>query len=508
MKVVTAEQMRVIDERTIHDLGISADDLMLQAGRAMAEIARAQFAPARVAIVCGKGNNAGDGFVVARELACDGIEVDVLLMEPRESYTGAAENALARLGDTRARIHNVDENSLEPLRGADLIIDALVGTGIRGPLRDRYAKAAEIINLARRPVLCVDVPSGLGDYSSADDAHIVRGTVTVTIGLPKQSLLSTAGIAHAGDVVVAPIQFPAELTNDPQLTLNWAPNVELKSWLPARAADSNKGNFGHVGVVAGSAPYAGAAILVARGALRAGCGLVTIFCTAEINPIFKVALPEATSVIVPSQSGGFLDGTSASAITDHAERLSVLAVGPGLGTDQGQHALLRYLLQACKRPMVIDADAISLLAKDVALLLRLRVLRDCVLTPHPGEMGRLLGRSAGEVQAGRNGALAEAVQRTGVTVALKGASTLIGKPDGQTWMIRGGTSALAKGGTGDVLTGVIASLMAQGLAGWQAALIAASAHVQAGIACARDHGERGVLASEVADYIPRIMDRW
>jgi NAD(P)H-hydrate epimerase len=282
----------------------------------------------------------------------------------------------------------------------------------------------------------------------------------------------------------------------------------LKSWLPVRAADSNKGNFGHVGVVAGSAPYAGAAILVARGALRAGCGLVTIFCTAELNPIFKIALPEATSVIVPSASEAYLDGTSATAIMDHAERLSVLAVGPGLGSDAPQHALLRYLLHTCKRPMVLDADAITLLSKDATLLPRLKVLRDCVLTPHPGEMGRLLGRPAAEVQAGRHGALAEAVQRTGVAVVLKGASTLIGKPDGQTWTIRGGTSALAKGGTGDVLTGVIASLMAQGLPGWQAAVVAASAHMQAGIACAGEHGERGVLASEVADYVPRILDRW
>ncbi|MGI8907285.1 MAG: NAD(P)H-hydrate dehydratase [Candidatus Sumerlaeaceae bacterium] len=509
MKIATADQMRAVDERTIGEFGISADALMLEAGRAVAAAIRSRFAPARVAIVCGKGNNAGDGFVVAHELCCDGVEVDVLCMESAESYQGAACRTLARLTGTQVRVQPLEqESTADVLSQCELVVDALLGTGIHGPLLERYASAAQAINHSRRPVVCIDIASGLGEFSIKPDAIVVKGTLTVAIGLPKLSQFSRPGIESSGELLVAPIQFPHELLQNDELQLNWARVDELRGWLPKRAIDSNKGTFGSVGVVAGSAQFAGAAILLARAALRAGCGLVTIFCPAELNAIYKVALPEATTWIVPSKDGQSLDSSSAESILEKAKQLSVLAMGPGLGTGDEQRELLIRVLGNCSKPVILDADAITLVAAHEELRGLLKRLPDCVLTPHPGEMGRLISKGAAEVQIDRVAAVDEATKQLGIAVLLKGAGTLLGRPDGQKWIVRGGTSALAKGGTGDVLSGVIASLVAQGMPCWQALVAAATAHVEAGVVCAEKSGERGVLAGEVADEIPRVFASW
>lgn len=513
MKAVTADQMRRIEERTQAEFGISARELMHKAGVAVARQAVRRFSPRRVCIVCGKGNNGGDGFVAARELHTLGAAVDVIALSPADSLAETARWAFQQM--RQAGLDSRGPEDLEQtLARADLVIDAVLGLGLRGPAHGAAAQAIERINRAAAPVLSVDLPSGLGEFPfPPEGACIAKAQVTVTIGLPKAALLTMPGAEYTGEVLVEPIQFPRPLLEDPDLDLNWLPPEELAAWIPPRPQDSNKGDFGRVGIVAGSAPFAGAAILMARGALRSGCGLVYIFTTRELNPIFKVALPEAVSVLVPSRDPDWLDDTSLEAICEKGATLDALAVGPGLGTAPPQKELVRQLIRRLpSTPLVLDADALTALAPEREEKLHLEGLggrTDCVLTPHPGEMARLLGcgTRAADVQQNRVPLAREFADRTGTNLLLKGASTLLARPDGQVYVVPGGSSALAKGGTGDVLAGCVASLTAQGLEPWKAALLGASIHLEAGRHCGR-RGSHGVFAGEVADALPVVMQQW
>jgi NAD(P)H-hydrate epimerase len=504
MKVVRAEEMRQIDLRAQDEFGISPDELMAQAGLSVAREILNRFEPARVCIVCGKGNNAGDGFVVARELAAASVDVHVVCVTPPAQLRGTAANAYALMA--AAQVPTSDADTLAArLRACEVVVDAVLGTGVRGQVTGPLAAAIRSINRVRKPVVAIDVPSGLRELEPGEKpGDIVNADLTVTIGLPKISLLTLPGWEYAGEVIVAPINFPRPLLKDPALPLNMATVPELRAWLPSRPALSNKGTYGRAGIIAGSAPYAGAAILAARGALRCGCGLAQIFTPHALNPIFKSALPEAITSIVPAESGEWLDASSADAITRDASSFKALAVGPGIGTTLAQADLVRHVIGRTRCPIILDADALTCLALQGGLEL-LRERRKCVLTPHPGEMARLIGRTVRDVQADRVGIAQQFAVEHAVTVLLKGAGSVVAAPDGQVHVVPGGTSALAKGGTGDVLTGMIAGFAAQGLDPLNATILSAHLHLQAGMICAEKLGERSVLASEVADAIPEAL---
>lgn len=512
MKIVTAAQMRNIDEQTSAQFGISSGQLMERAGQAVADIARNTYSPARVCILCGKGNNAGDGFVAARWLKANAIDVDVVLYADPSSLRGAAAEAYEKM--LAAEIVPLPPASLQScfLRD-DLVFDALLGTGIRGPVTGELASAIEAINGSRLPVVAVDVPSGVRELSPGEDpGPMVHADLTVTIGLPKLPLLEPPGVLYAGRIVPASINFPKELIESEEITLNWAPTAELATWIPRRPPVSHKGTFGSVGLVAGSAPYAGAAILAARAALRSGCGLVFIFTTAELNPIFKAALPEAVTRIVPARTGQWLDNTGTSEILKTAATMDVLAVGPGIGVGRDQAEMIGAILGGFDRPIVLDADALTCLTLPASAegtepprLDALRGRRNVVVTPHPGEMARMAGFSTQEVQARRIDVARGFADAYGVNVLLKGASTVIALAGGQTYINPGATSALAKGGTGDVLTGLIVGLIAQGMEPGKAAILGAHVHLEAARLCAGRTGERGVLAGEVSDAISPVM---
>lgn len=503
MKVLTNEQMKHVDERAQREWGIAEQLLMEEAGGAVARIATERFQPSRVVIVCGKGNNAGDGYVAARYLRQAGCEVNIVAVGAPKELRGSAAQAYEQ---ARSASLSICELTHLPqcLEQADLVIDALCGTGIRGPLRGELAHAAREINHCGLPILAVDVPSGVRELAPGEDlGDVVHAQLTVAIGAPKLCSVLLPGADFVGELVVEPINFPPELLNAPELPLNIATITELKQWLPQRPPTANKGTFGKVAIVAGSAPFAGAAILAARGALRAGAGLVYIFTTDHLNSIFKVAMPEAVTVIVPSRDPHWLDETSLGPIIDEASRLDVVALGMGLGTSPSQEGLVRGILANVPGPKVVDADALTCLSRDLPVL-----DPSIVLTPHPGEMARLLQTDIADVQARRIEAAQQCAAKTLATVLLKGADTLIARPDGQVWINAGGCSALAKGGSGDVLSGVIAALIGQGLASWQAAILAARLHLEAGRACAAQGGHAGVLAREIADQIPKVMESW
>lgn len=505
MKLVSAAEMRRLDEIAQTDYGIRGSSLMAEAGRAIALEIERSYHPAKICVVCGKGNNAGDGFVVARQFHELGREVTVITLELKDAYSGAAKAAWEKLTNTSVTILPVHYLG-SAISTADVIVDAILGTGINGPPRDQYASVIKEVNESKRPVVSADIPSGLRDMAPGEDpGECIRAHLTVTIGLPKVVLLTHTATPYVGKLVVAPINFPRELLNSGDWQLNWATPAELAGWLPERKPDSNKGIHGSVGIIAGAESYAGATLLVARAALRSGCGLAAIYTLPALNHIFKIALPEATSILLDSKTPGQWDGSSAEAFAREQKKSSVLAVGPGLGNSPDTREFFSGVLDSWKGPMVIDADGLNLLAD--GLLQKVQGREDCILTPHPGEMGRLTGADATDVQKNRLSVVRDFATKHGVTVLLKGADTLVSRPDGQVWFIAGAEPALAKGGTGDVLTGAIASLFAQGIPMWQAAVLAATAHLQAAKLCVRTSGSRGVLASEVADAIPVALDR-
>jgi ADP-dependent NAD(P)H-hydrate dehydratase / NAD(P)H-hydrate epimerase len=499
MKVCSTSQMREIDRRAQQEFGISGDELMAEAGRAAAVVVLERFHPARVCIVCGKGNNAGDGYVVARHLKSAGSVVDVACIGSPEELKGSAANAYRSMQG-----HSVNELTLEHLQDSldrcNVVVDALLGTGARGAASGAIADAIRAVNASGKPVVSIDVPSGGRDLAPGEAlGEVVRASLTVTIGIPKTILLTMPLWPFVGELCVVRINFPDELLEDPSLEADYYPPADLRTWLPARPPDANKGTFGKVGIVAGSVQFAGAGILAARAALRAGCGLVTIFASADVNAIYKSALPEAVTCLVPSRTGGRMDDTSADAIVEMAGGFDSLAIGPGLGTTDLQSELVVRVVTGFQRPIVLDADALTCLARGGLSALRRR--RDCVLTPHPGEMSRLSGRSVPEIQADRIGAARTFAAGHGVCLLLKGAGTVVARPSGEVTIVPGTCTALAKGGTGDVLTGMIASFAAQGMEVWKAAVLAAHLHLDAGRRCAQRIGERSVLAGEVADAV-------
>ncbi len=504
MKLVSVAEMRRIDEMAQTQHGLDAYDLMAEAGRAIAETILKTYQPESVCVLCGKGNNAGDGFVVARVLHEMGLSVTVVCLESPSAYSGAADKAWKLLSKTK--IPTVKRSKLTiSLSKVDVIVDALLGTGITGPARGDYAAVIREVNAFGKEIVSIDVPSGLRELRPQEEpGDVINAALTVTIGLPKTILLTLPGSDFAGRVIVLPINFPKVLLESSEWLLNWAQGAELASWLNPRPPDSNKGTYGNVGIIGSATAYAGATLLVARAALRTGCGLASIYTVAETNAIYKTALPEATSIILDGGKYGYFDEASGKHFAASRKDHTVLTMGPGLGTALETKQFLKKVLSVWSEPLVLDADALNILSDGMLDLLKGR--EEVLLTPHPGEMARLTGLTVKQVQADRVGVVRTFAQTHQVTVLLKGAGTLVARPDGQTWLIPGAEPALAKGGTGDVLTGVIASLYAQGLPMWQAAVMGAFVHLAAGSRCAALFGSRGVLASEVADAIPLILD--
>jgi NAD(P)H-hydrate epimerase len=507
MRVATAEQMRAIDRAAQQDHGLTGAALMERAGADLAAVTLRRFAPRRVCVVCGKGNNAGDGFVLARHLKDAGVAVTVVVIAPLGEIRGDAAGALARLLSAGIKPVAADD-LLAHCSAADVVVDALLGIGARGAPQGEFARAIEAVNAAGRPVLSVDVPSGVRELAPGEQpGAVVRATVTVAVGLPKVAMLTMPFAPFCGELIVIPINFPAALLDDPAMRLRYETDQTLRGWLPARPADANKGTFGRVGFVAGSGPCMGAVLLAARGALRAGCGLASVFTPVALNSIVKSGLPEAVTIIVRSVLAEWLDDASAQDIMNHAPDMDAWVIGPGLGTGSAQQNLVRLIVGQIEKPMVLDADALTCLAASAECRAAVRGRGDILLTPHPGEMARLAGVEIAQVQAKRIETATAVAVEWGVNVLLKGACSVLARPDGEAYLIPGCEPALAKGGTGDVLAGLIAGLCAQGLSVAQAGVLGARLHLEAGRIAAEQYGARSVLAREVADAIGAAFAR-
>jgi ADP-dependent NAD(P)H-hydrate dehydratase / NAD(P)H-hydrate epimerase len=518
MKILTAAEMQRVDRLSTEELGIPSLTLMENAGRAVVDFLAERFGPLeseRMVIVAGRGNNGGDGMVVARLLAERGLRPRVILLADPKNLRGDAAANFARLSGLELEVATdlaAWQRARALLAGTTLLVDAILGTGLSQPLRGFFLEVVRDINSAfpAARVVAVDLPSGI----SADKGDLIgeslRADATVTFTAPKVAHVFPPASERIGEWVVRAIGTPAELLeNDPSLRLNLVTRADVR-WVAApRAADSHKGNFGHVLVVAGSVGKTGAAALAAKAALRAGAGLVTVATVKSAMPIVAAHGMEYMTEPLPETEAG----TISLGALDRLEKLlkgkTVVALGPGLGQAPETVECIRAAVNKYDLPLLLDADGLNAFAECPELLRpKSSGFRSpTILTPHPGEMARLTGKSSAEILANRVAVAREFAERQSQVLVLKGYRTLTASPDGQVYVNPTGNPGMATGGTGDVLTGLIAGLLAA-FASRPAALVAAAGvflHGLAGDIAARELGEASMMAGDLLDRLPRAF---
>jgi len=472
----TVAQVRAFDREAIEVHGIAGYVLMQRAAAAAFGRLQARWPHARsIAVVCGGGNNGGDGYVLARLARAAKLEVHVVALEPPRAGGDAARACSDWLGAGGSVLGAEADLPL-----ADVYVDAIFGTGLTRPPSAMAGRWIERLNAAGRPLLALDVPSGL----DADTGHVpgvaVRAAETVTFVARKRGLYTGAAGDHAGTITLADLDIPAAVFANTRADANLAAIDFIRAWLPPRSGNVHKGTFGHVLAIGGDSGMGGAIRLCGEAALRVGAGLVSVATRGEHVAAINAARPE----LMARGVGG---PQELEALLEHA---SVVALGPGLGKQAWGHALW-YSAIAAGKPMVLDADALNLLARDAVAL-----SSQCVLTPHPGEAARLLHCETQAIAADRFVAVRAIARRFNAVAVLKGAGTLVAAPDGEVAVCPWGNPGMASGGMGDVLTGVIAGLQAQGLDAWQAAYAGVALHALAGDAAARN-GQAGTLAADL-----------
>ena len=490
-----AESMRATDAWAIDEQGVPSLELMEAAGRAVAEGAAeiAGAGPARV--VCGKGNNGGDGLVAARHLAALGYEVEALLLWAADELSADAAANLDRY-EGAVREAGPDEVGAA-LEGSGVVIDAIFGTGFSGAARDPAAAAIEAINACGAPVVAADIASGVDASSGEVEGGGVEAETTISFHGAKLGHWLAPGKRHRGDLRVAPIGIPDGAPTEAPGGLIRASVLEL---LDRRGAESTKFSSGQVLVAGASRGLTGAVCMSAQAAARAGAGYATVAVPAELEQIFEIKLTEVMSIGCPS-ADGHLTTAAANAILEAAERAAAVVLGPGLGRADETFELVTSLVDRIDAPLVIDADGLNALAGKLELLAPRTA--PTVLTPHAGELGRLLGVDSAEVGAHRLASATEAAARAQATVVLKGDDSIVAAP-GRGPIVNGLASpALATAGTGDVLSGMVAALIARGLEPRAAAAAAVHAHTRAGRAAAdRVGAAESVIATDVIEAIP------
>ena len=482
----TAAQARALDRQATAVLGISGHVLMQRAAAAAWRCLRARWPQARrIVVLCGVGNNGGDGYLLARTSRDAGVQASVIALDPPNG--GDAERACAEWRNARGAILEIDD----ALPDADVYVDALFGTGLARPVDGRARTLIEQVNARKEPVLALDVPSGI----SADTGQVlgaaVRATTTISFIAHKRGLFTGAAAEYCGELVLDTLGLPDELYENSAFDARLLDMRRMARWLPPRARDAHKGDFGHVLAIGGEHGLGGAIRLCGEAALRAGAGLVSVATRTENVVALNAARPEL-------MAHGVKDALMLHPLLNRAQ---VIALGPGLGQSEWSKIVWQSAI-AAGRPVVIDADGLNLLAHTVVHL-----PPQTVLTPHPGEAARLLECDTATIARDRYAAAREIAQEYGSVTVLKGAGTLIAHPQGDIAVCPWGNPGMATGGTGDVLTGIISGLLAQGLNTWRAARLGVALHAQAGDAAAKD-GEAGLLASDLFPHLRVLRNAW
>ncbi|GJM14691.1 MAG: bifunctional NAD(P)H-hydrate repair enzyme [Thermodesulfobacteriota bacterium] len=502
MKIATREIIREIDRLTIKKYGVPGLILMENAGRAVADVLLDNFDYAdRVAIFAGGGNNGGDGFVVARHLISEGLDVNTYVVSDPKKYKGDAltnYKALVKIGGNIIEL----KDNLRKYKQADVIVDALFGTGLDREVTGFYKKVIEFINVQGVPTIAVDIPSGLDSNSGYPLGTAILADITVTFVLPKLGISIYPGVEFAGEIYVADITTPDFLEDDiPYELLSSESVVDI---IEPRYEDTHKGIYGHLFILAGSPGKSGAAALSALGAQRSGTGLVTVGIPKSLNPIMEQKTIEAMTEPLPEtdlETFGIVSLDRAMEIAENKK--TAIAIGPGISTTNETREFLYEIIRNLELPMVIDADALTLIADNPKILNVAKA--PIVLTPHPGEMSRLAGISTEEVQANRIGVALDFSTKYNVYLVLKGARSVISTPQGEIYINTTGNAGMASGGMGDVLTGIIGGLLAQQIEPADACTLGVFAHGLAGDLAAEQSGEAGIIASDVANKLPNAI---
>jgi len=513
MYLVTADEMREMDRRTIEDFGLPGRLLMENAGRGAAEIVLNRFhdlTGMKVGVAAGRGNNGGDGYVIARCLAQKGIPVTVYLLARRDQVHGDAAANLRLMTPLGIPVHEVtDERALSrhltAMRHHTVWVDAILGTGLTTDVKGLYRQFIEFLNNSNRPVLAVDIPSGLDSDTGQPWGDSVRAHTTATFAFAKPGHLLYPGADRTGNLEIIDIGIPTHIADSvgPRQHLI-SPQVIQGHWKP-RAPDAHKGSTGHLLIVAGSPGKTGAAAMAAQAAMRSGAGLVTLGMPLGINTAMESQVLEGMTALLPDSADGVLDESAFEPIKELLPDKKCLAVGPGLGTAPGTGRLVRRLLPESECPIVLDADGLNHLAEQIDILKTIRV--PVVLTPHPGEMSRLTGIATGAIQKDRIACSRAFAVTHQVHVVLKGARTVIGHPNGSVFVNPTGNPGMASGGMGDVLTGLIAGLITQGQAVETAIHGGTYIHGAAADTLARTLSPIGFLAGDVIATIPSEINR-
>jgi NAD(P)H-hydrate epimerase len=503
MLVATTAEMRALDRFAIEH-GTPGHVLMERAGTGAVRVLRRHWPRLRgpVVIVCGRGNNGGDGFVMARRMKAAGVRVSVWLVGDRDAVTGDAAHMLRRW---RGKTHEVGDD-LGPLRAAlaeaRLVVDALLGTGLNAPVTGLAAEVVDAINAAPAPVLAVDVPSGLSADTGQPLGVAVVADVTATFGLPKVGQCLHPGVDLCGRLEVVDIGIPTDAV------AAIAPRIELLeaagvgALLPPRTPEAHKGTNGHVLIVAGSRGKLGAALLAADASVRSGAGLTTLAVPDAVQPLAEARVPEVMTAGLPDGAEGGAALGDGRALAALLEGRSVVVCGPGLGLTDETRSLVSHLVRTATVPLVLDADALTALAgtRDLEA-----ARAPVIVTPHPGEMSRLLGRPTKDVQEDRIGSARQLAATTGVICVLKGARTVVAAPDGRVVVSPTGNPGMGSGGMGDALSGILGALLAQGLRPADAAALGVYAHGAAADAVAARRGQVGLRARDVIEEMPPTL---
>lgn len=534
MYLVTAKQMQAIDKRTIESFGIPGQVLMENAGRGAVEMLLKTFpeigSGSRVAVLAGRGNNGGDAFVMARYLIEKGIETNTFLLSSREKVTGDAMANLILLekliaeNSNRSMVREGHISSTAALKSTlieipdlksfrkqrstivnhHLFIDGILGTGLHSDVRGFFREVIETLNALSKPVFSIDIPSGLNADSGQPMGVSIRADATATFGSAKTGHMLYPGKELTGTLEVIDIGIPGFIVRNENPSAHLMEHHVIQSMFHPRRAQSHKGTYGHLLLVAGSTGKTGAAALAANAAMACGTGLVTVAIPESINSIMEIKVTEPMTVLLPESRRGHISHTALNIILKElvADK-KVVAAGPGLGVDESTIKLVHGMVEEITLPMVLDADALNAIAVNPYILKNRKSAT--IVTPHPGEMARMAGKSTAQVEQNRVETATQFASEFNVIVVLKGASTLIALPDGTLHICPTGNPGMASGGMGDVLTGMVAGLIAQNFDPSEAAMAAVYIHGLCGDILAQKRGAFGFVASDIVKIIPETI---
>lgn len=505
MKLSTSQQMRDLDRAAIQDRGIPSTLLMERAAKGIADTVLGMLpnpGAARAAVFCGAGNNGGDGVAAARLLMEAGVTVRAFLVGKREKMTEDCAEMERRLREYGGSLETFDPESGEIgdwCQTADVLVDAVFGIGLNSPLRGDGLSAVRLMNRCGAPVVAADVPSGLAADTGEILGDATRCEATVTFTRAKPGHFAGMGRICAGRVVVHDIGIPEDLIESLPAPGSVFTEKDAAETLPERPEESHKGNFGRVGILAGGLGYTGAPYLASEAALRAGAGLVFLNVPAGIYPILAGKCAEAMPYPIPDE-GGFLSEKSYPVSAERLSGMDACLIGPGLGRSPGTQEVVRKLLRELSCPVVLDADGLNAVADDLSVLDSRRG-RVTVLTPHDGEFARLGGKDGPD----RVQAAADFAAQHGCVLVRKGHCTITAQPDGIFWLNPTGNAGMAKGGSGDILSGILLALLGQGLEAGRAAALAVWLHGRAGDLCAAKYGETAMLPTDLFKTLPEVL---